>query len=144
MRSRRKSKALQADDYRALLVNMYGNEPAAWSEQLEGYARLRVIINAMTRLRLCTTEGRMDFSHKTAPKDAPAGYMPWFDVPGRKHAGTAVICGHWAALGLLLREDVLSIDTGCVWGRSLSALRLEDRRLLQCDCAELREGAFEQ
>ncbi len=70
--------------------------------------------------------------------------MPWFDVPDRASADTPIVCGHWAALGLLLRKDVLGIDTGCVWGRSLSALRLEDRRLVQCECAELRGTTSEE
>jgi bis(5'-nucleosyl)-tetraphosphatase (symmetrical) len=136
--------ALRSDDYSGLLRNMYGNEPAQWDDGLTGYGRLRVIVNAMTRLRLCDVNGRMEFSHKTAPHDAPAGYMPWFDVPGRASAGTPVICGHWAAIGIILRDDVLGIDSGCVWGRQLSALRLEDRRLTQCDCAELQGKGSEQ
>jgi bis(5'-nucleosyl)-tetraphosphatase (symmetrical) len=136
--------ALRSDDYSELLRNMYGNEPAQWNDGLTGYDRLRVIINATTRLRLCDLNGRMEFSHKTAPRDAPAGYMPWFDVPGRASAGTPVICGHWAAIGIVLRDDVLAIDSGCVWGRKLSALRLEDRRLAQCDCAELQGKGSEQ
>jgi bis(5'-nucleosyl)-tetraphosphatase (symmetrical) len=133
--------ALQGPGYDALLRTMYGNEPAAWSEDLTGADRLRVIINAMTRLRLCDAAGRMDFSHKEGLEHAPAGYLPWFEVPGRKSAGTPIVCGHWAALGLLLKDDLLSIDSGCIWGRELSAVRLEDRRLAQCDCAALRGTA---
>jgi bis(5'-nucleosyl)-tetraphosphatase (symmetrical) len=136
--------ALRSDEYPGLLRNMYGNEPAQWSDGLTGYERLRVIINASTRLRLCDLNGRMEFNHKTGLRDAPAGYVPWFDVPGRASAGTPVICGHWAAIGLVLRDDVLAIDSGCVWGRQLSALRLEDRRLAQYDCAELQGKASEQ
>ena len=136
--------ALQGEDYEGLLRNMYGNAPDQWSEDLTGYDRLRVIINAMTRLRLCDADGRMEFDHKTAPAGAPAGYMPWFDVPNRASSGTPVICGHWAALGLSLSADVLAIDTGCVWGRALTALRLEDRHVAQCDCAALQGTAVEQ
>lgn len=91
----------------------------------------------MTRLRLCTADGRMEFSHKTGPHEMPPGFMPWFDVPGRASAGTPIICGHWAALGLHTRKDLLSIDSGCVWGRSLTAVRLEDRRLYDCDCSDV-------
>lgn len=126
--------ALRSPDPLELFQHMYGNAPAAWREDLAGYDRLRVIINAMTRLRLCTADGVMEFRHKTAPTDVPTGFMPWFDVPGRAAAGTPVICGHWAALGLLLRPDVLALDTGCVWGRQLTALRLEDRQVFQCGC----------
>ena len=129
--------ALSGPDYRELLKNMYGNAPVAWDERLSGHERLRVIVNAMTRLRLCDSEGRMEFSHKTGLTDLPPGYMPWFDVPGRASAATPVVCGHWASLGLLVRDDLAAIDTGCVWGRELSALRLEDRRLARCDCSSL-------
>ena len=130
--------ALQGPDYLALLKHMYGNTPAKWDDALSGYERLRVIVNAMTRLRLCDAQGNMDFTHKEAPVDVPAGYMPWFDVPGRASADTPIVCGHWAALGLVLRDDLLAIDTGCVWGRELTVLRLEDRHLVQCDCRALR------
>ena len=129
--------ALQGADHAQLLQVMYGNEPAAWDDALTGHDRLRVIINAMTRLRLCDADGRMEFSHKHGLTDLPAGYMPWFDVPGRANADTPIICGHWAALGLMLRSDLIGLDSGCVWGRALSALRLEDRRLFQCGCAEV-------
>ncbi len=125
---------LRGDTHGELFRNMYGNSPAAWSDHLQGYARLRVIINAMTRLRLCTREGVMEFGHKTNPADGPQGYMPWFDVPDRASAGTPLVCGHWAALGLMLRTDVYAIDTGCVWGRELTALRLEDRQIFSCGC----------
>lgn len=135
---------LRGPEYVELLQHMYGNAPTRWDDRLMGDDRLRVIVNAMTRLRLCDAEGHMEFSHKDAPVDVPAGYMPWFDVPGRASAGTPIICGHWAALGLALRDDLLSIDTGCVWGRELSALRLEDRRLAQCDCAALRGTASDE
>ena len=85
----------------------------------------------------------MEFSHKLGLANAPAGYVPWYDAPARASRGTPVLFGHWAALGLLQREDVVCLDSGCVWGRSLSALRLEDRRLTQCGCAELEGAAAE-
>jgi bis(5'-nucleosyl)-tetraphosphatase (symmetrical) len=125
---------LRGEHHHDFFQHMYGNTPSTWSDELEGQARLRAITNAMTRLRLCTPEGEMEFGHKTDPEDAPAGYIPWFDVPGRASAGTPIICGHWAALGLMMRSDVLAIDTGCVWGRDLTAVRLEDRQLFQCGC----------
>ena len=130
--------ALQGPDYVELLKQMYGNTPVRWDEDLSGYDRLRVIINAMTRLRLCDSQGNMDFTHKEAPVDVPPGYMPWFEVPGRASADMPIACGHWAALGLVVRDDLLSLDTGCVWGRELIALRLEDRCLHQHDCRALR------
>ena len=131
----REVETLLAANDAGLFRHMYGNTPDAWDDSLTGYDRLRVIINAMTRVRLVTPGGRMEFSHKTGLEGAPAGYMPWFDVPGRASAGTPIVCGHWAALGLMLTHDLLSLDTGCVWGRTLSALRLDDRRLFQTDCS---------
>ena len=129
--------ALQGPGYRALLENMYGNEPREWHDDLAGFDRLRVIINAMTRLRLCDARGRMEFTHKTGLADSPGGYFPWFSIANRASAGTPIICGHWAALGLMIERDLIALDSGCVWGRQLSAMRLEDRTLHQCDCSEV-------
>lgn len=128
---------LQSDAYGEFLRNMYGNAPVAWDENLSGWDRLRVIVNAMTRLRLCDAQGRMEFSHKGALENLPAGYLPWFDVPGRASTDTTIVFGHWAALGRVMREDVLAVDSGCVWGRSLTAVRLDDRALFECDCRDL-------
>jgi bis(5'-nucleosyl)-tetraphosphatase (symmetrical) len=135
--------ALQGPDCPTLLERMYGNQSDAWDDALTGYDRLRVIINAMTRLRFCDARGRMDFDNKTGLDSAPPGFMPWFDVPGRASADTPIVCGHWAALGLRIRDDLVSIDAGCVWGRNLAAVRLEDRRLWECDCSELSDTASE-
>ena len=116
---------LQGNDLGEFLHQMYGNEPAGWSESLTGVARLRVIVNALTRLRFCTLEGEMEFETKEGASAAPAGCMPWFDVPGRQTAGVTVAFGHWSTLGWLHdRRDVISLDTGCVWGGCLSALKL--------------------
>lgn len=136
--------ALRGADYHQLMRHLYGNEPARWQDTLSGHDRSRVIINAMTRLRLCSAEGDMEFSHKTGLEHLPPGFMPWYDVPGRASMETPVIFGHWAALGLVSRRNVLAIDTGCVWGRSLSALRLEDRQIMQCDCSGMKGIAAEQ
>ncbi len=130
--------ALQSPDYSEFLHRMYGNEPAQWHDNLAGYDRLRVIVNAMTRLRLCTPDGLMEFTHKTGLKDAPSGYLPWFDVPARASRDTPIAFGHWAALGLTMRPDLLGLDSGCVWGRRLTAVRLSDRRVFQCDCKSVR------
>jgi bis(5'-nucleosyl)-tetraphosphatase (symmetrical) len=125
---------LRGPRYRELARAMYGNQPDRWSEQLTGYDRLRVIINAMTRLRICTPDGRMDFSHKGGLEDIPRGYLPWFEVPGRKSASATVVCGHWSALGLRVEPRLLTLDSGCLWGRTLSAVRLEDRKAFQVPC----------
>jgi bis(5'-nucleosyl)-tetraphosphatase (symmetrical) len=106
------------------LAQMYGTRPARWDDSLTGADRLRVIVNALTRLRFCTPEGEMDLSSAGGLHDAPPGYLPWFDVPGRKSADTTIAFGHWSTLGFLQRPDIVSLDTGCVWGGCLSALRL--------------------
>ena len=122
------------------LSEMYGNQPAQWSDSLTGTDRLRVIINAMTRLRFCTPEGLMDLNASGGLHDAPPGYLPWFDVPGRKSAGTPIAFGHWSTLGFLQRPDIIALDTGCVWGGCLSALRLGANgganELIQAKCEQ--------
>jgi bis(5'-nucleosyl)-tetraphosphatase (symmetrical) len=132
--------ALQATSYRSFLAAMYGNRPWRWDESLSGFERLRVIVNALTRLRLCTADGEMEFRHTGLPKTLPGGFMPWFEVPERRSRDTPVIFGHWSALGALNRPNLFALDSGCVWGRCLSALRLEDQMLLQVSCRE-RPGA---
>ncbi|MEK7230634.1 MAG: hypothetical protein AAB115_01295, partial [Pseudomonadota bacterium] len=109
-------------------------QPDRWRDDLTGIPRLRVITNVMTRLRICTVDGKMEFAHQGKPVNLPRGYMPWYSVPRRRSRGTPVIFGHWAALGLYTGSNVFALDTGCVWGRALSALRLSDQLLLQCAC----------
>ncbi len=116
---------LRGNELGEFLPQMYGNEPAAWSDALTGAPRLRVIVNALTRLRFCAPDGTMEFATKEGAGAAPAGYLPWFDAPGRQTADVTVAFGHWSTLGWLARPDVLSLDTGCVWGGCLSALRLD-------------------
>ena len=136
---------LQGSYCAEFLKAMYGNMPQQWSDSLTGMDRLRVIVNALTRLRFCTTEGEMEFDSKEGAGSAPKGYLPWFDVPGRQTAQMDVAFGHWSTLGWMGRTDVLSMDTGCVWGGSLSALRinLQDRtqELIQVQCAVSQEPA---
>lgn len=127
---------LQGDDFMSLLRRLYGDEPGRWSDSLAGIDRLRVIVNAMTRLRVCDADGTMVLRFKGEPGEASDGWTPWFDVPGRRSADHTVICGHWSALGLRLRPDLLSLDSGCVWGRSLTAVRLEDRHPFEVPCPE--------
>ena len=125
---------LARPDYRKFLAKMYGDRPDRWDDSLEGADRLRVIVNAMTRLRVCTPAGRMALEFKAEPGDAHAGMIPWFDMPGRASSDHTIVAGHWSALGVVTREDLYSLDSGCVWGRSLTAVRLEDRRLFQVSC----------
>lgn len=126
---------LSGPDYRQLLARMYGDEPTAWSESLTGMDRLRVIINSMTRLRVLDRGGSMILKFKTDPGDATEGMTPWFDMPARQSADHTIVCGHWSALGVRIRPDLLSLDSGCVWGRSLTGARLEDRAVFEVSCA---------
>ncbi|CEN55406.1 symmetrical bis(5'-nucleosyl)-tetraphosphatase [Candidatus Methylopumilus turicensis] len=128
------SQALSADDYREFLKHMYGNQPAQWHDALTGWDRLRVITNAMTRLRVCTQEGEMEFKFKGELVNCPKNYAPWFDLPKRASADIPVIFGHWSALGLYTQNNVFGLDTGCLWGGALTALRLEDKAVTQVPC----------
>lgn len=119
-------RALRGPDYREFFAHMYGSRPDRWDEALAGWDRLRVIVNAMTRMRFVNGEGAMEF-HSNGMA-APAGYRPWFE--GR-HDERRLVYGHWSALGLQLAPGWAGLDTGCVWGGPLSALRLEDRWLAQ-------------
>jgi bis(5'-nucleosyl)-tetraphosphatase (symmetrical) len=131
-------RVLRGPDLPAFLESMYGNSPTGWSDGLLGVDRLRVIVNALTRLRFCSPDGQMDFESTESASDAPPGLMPWFDVPGRRSSGTLIAFGHWSTLGLLNRSDLLGLDTGCVWGGCLSAVRfgrtLAERELFQVHC----------
>lgn len=126
--------ALTGQHYHDFLVHMYGNYPDHWADDLSGYKRLRVITNACTRMRVCTLSGEMEFKFKGEVHNVPEGYMPWFDVPGRASANATVVCGHWSALGLKVSPHIIALDTGCLWGGALSAIRLEDRELFQIPC----------
>ena len=127
---------LAAHDHEAFLREMYGNEPARWSESLTGHDRLRCVVNALTRVRMLFTDGMMHLKHKEASARAPADLMPWFDHPRRATRGTPLVFGHWSTEGLVMRDDVTGLDTGCVWGGQLTAMRLEDRALFQVDCPQ--------
>jgi bis(5'-nucleosyl)-tetraphosphatase (symmetrical) len=117
---------------------MYGNEPPRWSDDLRGAERWRFVINTLTRIRFCTPDGELEFDTKDGAGAAPPGYHPWFDVPGRATAGHPVAFGHWSTLGLVNRPDLLGIDTGCVWGGALTAVRVDGgrRELHQVACTQ--------
>jgi bis(5'-nucleosyl)-tetraphosphatase (symmetrical) len=125
---------LRGRDYRGLLERMYGDEPARWSESLQGIERLRVVINAMTRLRVCDASGAMVLRFKGEPGEASDGWIPWYDVAGRASADHTILFGHWSALGFVARPNLVGLDSGCVWGRSLTAMRLHDRAVFQVPC----------
>jgi len=134
---------LRGPDLPAFLHEMYGDQPDQWSDTLTGTDRLRVIVNSLTRLRFCTTDGRMDFETKDSAGAAPEGFMPWFDVPGRQSATARIAFGHWSTLGLVQRDNLLALDTGCVWGGELSGAIIEDdgrvREIVQVPCEQARK-----
>jgi len=119
--------ALASDDYASLLGKMYGNTPRDWSGKLRGYRRLRFIINSLTRMRMLTRNGRLNFAHSGSPFRARRNLVPWFEVEDAAWRGTRIVFGHWSALGLVVLPDLISLDTGCVWGRQLTAVRLDKR-----------------
>jgi bis(5'-nucleosyl)-tetraphosphatase (symmetrical) len=108
-----------------LLKNLFGNRPAAWSSRLQGVERLRASINTFTRMRYCDVQGRIDFEGKGVPGTQKPGMYPWFEVPGMRRRETRIVCGHWSALGRFAGLGIHAIDTGCVWGGQLTALRLD-------------------
>ncbi|MGH8852069.1 MAG: symmetrical bis(5'-nucleosyl)-tetraphosphatase [Casimicrobiaceae bacterium] len=131
MLSREVEAMLASDRHDDFLRHLYGDEPARWDDALRGYDRLRVVVNACTRLRFCTAGDTMQLDEKRGPGYAPAGFAPWFMHPERKSSGVGVLCGHWSTLDLMLAPNVLMLDSGCVWGGPLTAIRLDDRRLFQ-------------
>jgi bis(5'-nucleosyl)-tetraphosphatase (symmetrical) len=130
--AREVEEALRGPRHRDFLARMYGSDPDTWNDDLAGAERLRVIVNAMTRMRFCTAEGQMEFRAKG--ERAPPGFYPWFEAPGRRSAQATVVCGHWSALGLKLAPGLIALDAGCVWGGALTAVRLGDRALVQVPC----------
>jgi bis(5'-nucleosyl)-tetraphosphatase (symmetrical) len=130
--------ALRGPNWVSFLREMYGNAPARWDDSLKGADRLRCIVNALTRIRFCSMDGTMEFTSKESTPNVP-GYLPWFDIPGRKTDDVTVVCGHWSTLGLVMRPDLICLDTGCVWGGRLTAVRIEDRTIFQVDCPQYRQ-----
>ena len=122
------------------LQAMYGNQPARWDDALQGHERWRMVLNALTRIRYCTPDGRLEFDTKDGSGQAPPGHLPWFDVPERRSRGVPIAFGHWSTLGLQNRPDLLALDTGCVWGGALTAVRIDGgrREVTQVHCSEGR------
>ncbi|MDQ2068775.1 symmetrical bis(5'-nucleosyl)-tetraphosphatase [Natronospira bacteriovora] len=130
-RSRELEAALQGPDYRDFLAHMYGNEPDQWDESLSGHDRLRYIINCFTRMRFVDANGRLDLGLKCGPGEQPDGLFPWFQAPGRRSANDHILFGHWSTAGQSSKVNysdfnVYALDTGCVWGGSLTAFRLDE------------------
>ena len=125
--------ALQGDNYEKLLARMYGNTPRKWSSSLKGYRRLRYIVNTLTRMRVLTSSMGLNFAHTGTPWRARKGLQPWFQYTPRATKKTRIVFGHWSTLGLIVLPDLLSLDSGCVWGRQLTAVRIDTKvpRIIQ-------------
>lgn len=134
---------VKGENLSQFLQHMYGNLPNKWDPQLTGADRLRVIVNALTRIRFCTPEGEMDFESSESAEAAPEGLIPWFECPGRKTADTTIAFGHWSTLGLMQRPHLMALDTGCIWGGCLSAIELgsdfNERTLHQVHCEQAQK-----
>ncbi|MCC7327486.1 MAG: symmetrical bis(5'-nucleosyl)-tetraphosphatase [Burkholderiales bacterium] len=122
---------LGSDAAHEFLGVLYGDAPRRWSDDLTGWDRLRTVVNACTRLRFCTADDTMELAEKRGPEHVPEGFLPWFAHPQRRAAGTTIVCGHWSTLELMLAPNVLMLDSGCLWGGTLTAIRLPDRRVYQ-------------
>jgi bis(5'-nucleosyl)-tetraphosphatase (symmetrical) len=123
--------ALRGDAVQEAFDALRGDGAARWSGTLDGVQRLRVVLRALTRLRTWSADGRACRGFSGPPEQAPEGCVPWFEVPDRRSQDAVIVCGHWAALGLRIQPGLIALDTGCVWGGSLTAVRLEDRAVFQ-------------
>lgn len=136
---------LRSDALPHFLEVMYGNEPQRWDDGLMGVSRWRFIINVLTRLRFCAADGTLEFATKDGADAAPCGFAPWFEHPARASLGQPVAFGHWSTLGLINRPDLLALDTGCVWGGTLTAVRVDGGRReiisVACEQAQKPGGA---
>ena len=135
--------ALQRDP-KGLFKHMYGDQPDQWSESLTGYERLRFMVNCFTRLRFCDAAGRINLKLKDSPRGVRAPWLPWFKVPGRASRDVRTVCGHWSTLGYHDADNVIAIDTGCVWGGKLCSLRLDEiSEPVFVDCAQHQQPGAE-
>ena len=130
---------LHSDNYQQFLHNMYGNKPSTWSEDLQEWDRLRFICNSFTRMRYSTEQGKLEFKHKDSPGSQPKGYVPWFKVTQRVTLGSSLLFGHWSTLGQIEHPEVHALDSGCVWGGKLTALRIDSQppAIMEIDCQEV-------
>lgn len=131
---------LTGPDLADFLQVMYGNQPARWHDALHGHERWRMVLNVLTRIRYCTADGTLEFETKDGSGQPPPGHLAWFDVPDRRTRGVPIAFGHWSTLGLQNRPNLLALDTGCVWGGALTAVRIDGgrREVTQVHCSEGR------
>ncbi len=129
---------LRGDHYDTFLDEMYGDNPDLWSDKLKGVKRTRFIINALTRMRMIDADGRIDFTHNGPPNSAGKSLIPWYAAPKARWHGTRIVFGHWSALGLVVNDDLIAVDTGCVWGRQLTAVKLTGKpKVSAVQCKEV-------
>jgi bis(5'-nucleosyl)-tetraphosphatase (symmetrical) len=130
---------LRSERWSELMANLYSNLPTEWDDALEGWPRLRYIVNALTRMRFCDANGRLELIYKGKIGGQPTGYWPWFKIPERRTKTLPIIFGHWAALrGEVDEPHVYALDTGCIWGNRLTAMRLEDKKQFSVPCLHLK------
>lgn len=142
LEAQRVEKELRSKDFKNVLLRMYGDKPGGWSRRLKGLDRTRATINTFTRMRYCDPRGQMHFDAKGSPGSQPAGFYPWFETPGSKARDFRVVIGHWSALGRFQGMGVFGVDTGCVWGGKLTALKLQDEpEFIAVDCVQTRGDA---
>ncbi|QEY24581.1 symmetrical bis(5'-nucleosyl)-tetraphosphatase [Neisseria animalis] len=122
---------LQGGKYEKFFAKMYGNKPTEWHENLEGYDRLRLIVNAFTRMRALTYKNELDYSFKATLDKMPLYLRPWFRVPDRKNLDHTIVFGHWSSLGYMNEHNIISLDTGALWGGELTAINLETQEVTQ-------------
>ncbi len=136
---------LRGEHYRDFFERMYGDKPVIWSEDLQGWERLRFICNSFSRMRFCSPAGELCLKAKGPPGTQPKGFQPWYLVEGRKTRDQRIIFGHWSTLGRQQVENVYALDTGCIWGGELTALQIDcaEPRYISVDCPEHRQGKLE-
>lgn len=130
---------LRGERFHEFLSHMYGNKPNRWSDKLDGWDRLRFIVNCFTRMRFVRDDGKLEFKHKGEVDDKPEDYLPWFELEWRNSRKQRLVVGHWSALGLYQQNNINAIDTGCLWGNALTALHLESGKAIQLPCQGFRK-----
>lgn len=129
-------RTLSGPNWKAFMAELYGNKPNRWDDTLVGFDRLRFVVNVFTRMRMVRDDGKIDFKYKLEPADAPPDLKPWFDAPRQFPGEGLIIFGHWSTLDMLKNKAGYCLDTGCVWGGQLTALRLEDEKVFQVNAVE--------
>ncbi|AFZ82903.1 symmetrical bis(5'-nucleosyl)-tetraphosphatase [Candidatus Kinetoplastidibacterium crithidiae] len=129
---------LRSANWQKTIKKIFGNKVTQWNEDLTGGKRIRAIVNALTRIRFCNADGSMNFSQKKSPENRETKQLiPWFNMPDRATKNIKIVFGHWSSLGLFIKENIMCLDSGCVWGRNMTAMRLKDKKTIQISCKDL-------